>query len=302
MTRKKTDKGKSLKKAGSPAGRDMKPHHEKVLEKRMGHFTQEVGALGERFGNRMDQKGEQWDSWFHRTFGVIGPVISSVFGILIIGLAIMAIRLVNAFSFLPLLSGIDLFLSVNIGFLFLIFLFFSYSSYFSRASPGLYRPFSPLVASAGITIAFWAGSVMISIANASMGIMLFTQVSQFVQQNLAQIFALLLVLAYAGYMIFHVIPCRSGMCMNKEETMSRKAVMKTERKSPVPDRGKRLYRSANDKILGGVCGGIAEYLGVDPVIIRLLWVIGTLAWGTGIIAYVIAWIIIPRNPGHRWED
>lgn len=63
----------------------------------------------------------------------------------------------------------------------------------------------------------------------------------------------------------------------------------------------RLYRSGKDKILGGVCGGIAEYLGVDPVIIRLLWVIASFAWGFGILAYIIAWIIIPRNPRDKWK-
>jgi phage shock protein PspC (stress-responsive transcriptional regulator) len=68
-------------------------------------------------------------------------------------------------------------------------------------------------------------------------------------------------------------------------------------------RVKRLYRSGKERILGGVCGGIGEYLEVDPVVIRLIWVILTLAsLGTGILAYIIAWIIIPRNPRHKWED
>jgi len=66
-------------------------------------------------------------------------------------------------------------------------------------------------------------------------------------------------------------------------------------------KSKRLYRSGKNKILGGVCGGIAEYFGVDPVLIRLLWVIITLAWGSGILLYIIAWIIMPRNPKHKWK-
>ena len=57
---------------------------------------------------------------------------------------------------------------------------------------------------------------------------------------------------------------------------------------------KRLYRSRKDKILGGVCGGIANYFEIDPVIVRLLWILLTLAsFGIGIIVYIIAWIIIP---------
>jgi len=63
---------------------------------------------------------------------------------------------------------------------------------------------------------------------------------------------------------------------------------------------RRLYRSAKSKLLGGVCGGIAEYFNVDPVIIRLLWVLFVLAYGIGILFYIIAWIIIPRNPKHKW--
>jgi phage shock protein PspC (stress-responsive transcriptional regulator) len=63
---------------------------------------------------------------------------------------------------------------------------------------------------------------------------------------------------------------------------------------------KKLYRSGKEKMLGGVCGGIAEYFNVDPTLIRLLWVFFILAFGTGILAYIIAWIIIPRNPNHKW--
>ncbi len=60
-------------------------------------------------------------------------------------------------------------------------------------------------------------------------------------------------------------------------------------------RAKRLYRSKKSKILGGVCGGLAEYFNVDPVVIRLLWVVLTLVYGVGILAYIIAWIIIPEK-------
>jgi len=58
---------------------------------------------------------------------------------------------------------------------------------------------------------------------------------------------------------------------------------------------KRLYRSSKNKVIAGVCGGLGEYFGIDPVIIRLLWVVFVLAYGTGILAYLIAWLIIPRR-------
>ena len=66
---------------------------------------------------------------------------------------------------------------------------------------------------------------------------------------------------------------------------------------------KRLYRSGKERVLGGVCGGMGEYLDVDPTVIRLIWVLFTLlSFGIGIIAYLIAWIIVPRNPKHQWRD
>jgi len=62
-------------------------------------------------------------------------------------------------------------------------------------------------------------------------------------------------------------------------------------------KGKRLFRSKNNRMIAGVCGGIGEYSNVDPTVIRLLWVLITLfTMGAGIIAYIIAWIIIPEKP------
>lgn len=59
---------------------------------------------------------------------------------------------------------------------------------------------------------------------------------------------------------------------------------------------KRLYKSNQNKMIDGVCGGIAEYFGVDPTVVRLLWVLFSLMGGSGILAYIIAALIIPRNP------
>jgi phage shock protein PspC (stress-responsive transcriptional regulator) len=61
---------------------------------------------------------------------------------------------------------------------------------------------------------------------------------------------------------------------------------------------KRLYRSRTDRILGGICGGLGEHTDIDPSIIRLVWIVVTLiSFGTGIIVYGLAWIIIPEFPG-----
>ena len=60
--------------------------------------------------------------------------------------------------------------------------------------------------------------------------------------------------------------------------------------------GKKQYKSNQNKMLDGVCGGIAEYFGIDPTVVRLIWALFSLMGGCGILAYIIAAIIIPRNP------
>ncbi len=59
---------------------------------------------------------------------------------------------------------------------------------------------------------------------------------------------------------------------------------------------KRLYRNQHNKILAGVCSGLGDYFNIDPVIIRLLWVVLSIFGGAGILIYIIAWIIIPEKP------
>lgn len=60
--------------------------------------------------------------------------------------------------------------------------------------------------------------------------------------------------------------------------------------------GKKLYKSNQNKMIDGVCGGIAEYFGIDPTVVRLIWALFSLMGGCGILAYIIAAVIIPRNP------
>jgi len=119
----------------------------KVSKRNVDHFAEEVEDLGERIGKRFGS--ESCDTWFCRTFGVVGPLISSVFGLLIFALIIWVIGFAN-FSGSSFLLTVRSFLMENIGLFFLIFLFFSYSSYFSKINRKSYAPFSPLVAAVGM--------------------------------------------------------------------------------------------------------------------------------------------------------
>lgn len=62
------------------------------------------------------------------------------------------------------------------------------------------------------------------------------------------------------------------------------------------DEVKKLYRSRDDRWLGGVCGGVAKYFNVDSTLIRVLFILLALAIGGGILVYIIMWIIIPEEP------
>ena len=59
---------------------------------------------------------------------------------------------------------------------------------------------------------------------------------------------------------------------------------------------KKLYKSNTDKKLAGVCGGIAEYLGIDSTIIRLILVLAVLFAGVGVLAYIVAALVMPDKP------
>lgn len=57
---------------------------------------------------------------------------------------------------------------------------------------------------------------------------------------------------------------------------------------------KKLYRSRDNKMIAGVCGGVGEFINVDPTIVRLIWAILCIAW-IGLVAYIVALIIIPER-------
>ncbi len=59
---------------------------------------------------------------------------------------------------------------------------------------------------------------------------------------------------------------------------------------------KKLYRSRTDSMIAGVCGGLAEYFDIDASLVRVGAVLFTLAWGSGLLAYVILWLVVTQKP------
>lgn len=62
---------------------------------------------------------------------------------------------------------------------------------------------------------------------------------------------------------------------------------------------KRLYRSRRDAVIAGVCGGLAEYFGVDPSLVRLSVLLTVFLGGAGVVVYLVAWLIVPANPEQK---
>ena len=260
----------------------------KPLEKQFDHFGEEVTVLGKKAEQHIDRKGEEWDSWFHRTLGPVGPILSSIFGIIVLVFAVWVLGLVNFPVGSSFVVAIQDFIMIYLGYFFLLFLLFSYTSYLSKASPVAYRAVSPFSTAIGVVFVLWIVIQALYITPVAM----LAPVISVVEGFLPHLFIIILVI---GYIVM----------MAKKPS---KPAAKPVQKKTIPARPRttkqgihRLYRSGRDKILGGVCGGVGEYLGIDPVIVRLLWVIAIFVWGAGLLAYLIAWIIIPRNPNHKWE-
>ena len=77
----------------------------------------------------------------------------------------------------------------------------------------------------------------------------------------------------------------------------------TPNNSTAPTQPKRLYRSRSDRMIAGVCGGLAEYFHIDPVIMRIIAVVLLLPGGLpGFVPYVILWIVVPEKPAESSDS
>ena len=65
---------------------------------------------------------------------------------------------------------------------------------------------------------------------------------------------------------------------------------------------RKIYLSNTNKKIGGVCGGLGEYFGIDPTIVRILWVLAVFLEGIGLLAHFIAWIVMPRRSSCKYDN
>ena len=170
----------------------------KRMDQRAKEFAEEVEDLGERFGKRME-------GWWFRTFGFIGPLIGSIFGLICLAVGIWVLNMIN----LPLRSSFILavsnFLFTNLHLFFGVFLFFGYSDYFSKRYPKTYWMISPITTSIGIVIVIWISVWILNSINTYIGSSVIESLSNFLYVNVWGIFVLFLVLGYAFAFIKRLI-------------------------------------------------------------------------------------------------
>lgn len=81
--------------------------------------------------------------------------------------------------------------------------------------------------------------------------------------------------------------------MDESSTTSEESKENESKQEPLMDFGKKLRKSKSEKIIGGVCGGMAHYFNIDPTIMRFIFALITLFWGTGLLIYIILWAVLP---------
>ena len=116
--------------------------------------------------------------------------------------------------------------------------------------------------------------------------------------GLADYFEVDVVLVRAAWIVFSIVPgCVIGGVL---AYIAAWLLMPEGPETVLTSPARRLTRSATDRQIAGVCGGLAEYFGVDATPVRLVWVIVSIFGGAvigGVIAYVLAWLVIPRSSG-----
>ena len=269
MAAKKRTRAKAAKKSSRRAPREARrKRDEHDLEKGIDQFGEEMERLGKRLGERFDKRAEYWErrgrgceGWSLRTFGLAGPALSGVLAIILFSLLTWVLGLISAGTGAGVIYNIWAFLSAYSGWFFLIFLFSAYKSYFSKVHKQAYRPLSPVFSGTGLTIAAWLIARMVSIANMSVGSPFLYWVSALLENNLL---LLVWIFVVAGYLVL----AASGRAGKGPEKEARHEIRARHYPAPVSStlRYRRLYRSGENRILGGVCGGIGEYFRIDPVI------------------------------------
>lgn len=268
------------------------------FEKRVEDFAREFEDLGRRTGRAVEREfGRFREDFDHRErregglFGVLTPLLYSLVTLLVLVLVVGALKALGAEAMV--FDDLSVFLMENLWWMFILVLFFAYTSYLSSRFPRESRWITPATVAVGITAMLWIAAQVMDIISTNQDLPFLETFADWILVFLVPIFILVLLIGYLGLII----------SISRERYGTWKRYDQSRREYPPEDYRprKQLYRSSRNKILGGVCGGLGEYMDVDPVVFRIIWIILLfVSFGGAILAYVLMWIVIPRNPHHRW--
>jgi len=226
---------------------------------------------------------------FDRTFRGGGPLLKTFLGLIFV---LLVMEIFDA------LSGESAFAGEFSGFLgdtlvafFLVFLLAFFFGYYTRKYPRETSMVSPLITAIIVTFALWVVSRAFEISGETRPDDLISAMGEMVSSVLYIIFLLIVLLGYIG-----VIMKAGRFGVPAQPSSAPPVPPQAPAQAPYAP-AKRMGRSSRDKIIFGVCGGMAEFLDTDPFLVRVLWVVGTiLTSGVLILAYLILAVIMPKYP------
>ena len=226
---------------------------------------------------------------FDRTFRGGGPLLKAFLGIIFV---LLLMEIFDALSGESAFAGsFSDFLGDTLLLFFLIFLLAFFFGYYTRKYPKDTAMVSPLVTAVIVTFVLWVLSRIFYMFGESQSDSFFTAMGEMVYSVLYIIFLLIVLLGYIGVIM------KVGKFVYPVQTANVPPTPPASPPSSVYVPAKRMGRSSRDRIIFGVCGGMAEFLETDPFLVRVLWVVGILLTsGVLILAYLILAMIMPKNP------
>ncbi len=266
----------------------------------MRHFGEEVERLGEKVGREAEEASKAKMGLIDHSLGILGPLVSSLIGllllILLIWIATVPLAEVNW------IKDIGDFCLENLVFFFFVGIMLSYTAYLSRRYHQDFRWVSPILNATAAAIGFWVLVHIFDILYQDVGSPLFLDYANIANFLIPASFVFVLLF---GYILLLLQVANEGF-RNKPDP-NNPAILESKTGPvrtllPTPEPGSNSvkdgpHRSARDKLIAGICGGLAEYFHINTTALRFIFaVLIPFTLGNVIIAYFVLWVVIPRDP------
>ncbi len=252
--------------------RTLLPPPEVPVEQRLQNFATEVERLANKIGKHQFQGG----------LGFFGPLVYALIIMAVVAALGISLDLFSKPG--DLAHYLGSFLVSNLFIFFLAALLFGYMFMLTPLNPKGIVLLRPLATATVVTFSLWLAFGIFDILGRVYEIDALGSLADLVLIVLPMIFILLLVIGYA--LVF-----------------SRELERRAKQKTPSAVKPSRnLYRSGKERILGGVGGGLAEYVEIDPRVIRVLFILSAaVTLGIFALLYMVLWMLLPRNPFDDWS-